>query len=134
MVSEAGTILNITPNKLIFSKVISALGGRVPPAIVGLCEVESDKALSDLAERRCEPNIRRPLDCAAFDALAHRRVARGAGPPLSRVDPSGATMRALYDVAAPAKLNLHNAWSARRWLPPAAVGLHADRLVRHTAF
>ena len=30
------------------SKVISAIGGWVPPAIVGLCEVESDKALSDL--------------------------------------------------------------------------------------
>ncbi|NLI72027.1 MAG: hypothetical protein GX361_04770 [Bacteroidales bacterium] len=30
------------------SKVISALGGWVPPALVGLCEVESDKALHDL--------------------------------------------------------------------------------------
>lgn len=32
------------------SKVISALGGWVPPAIVGMCEVESDKALSDLTK------------------------------------------------------------------------------------
>lgn len=30
------------------SKVISALGGWVPPALVGLCEVETDKALHDL--------------------------------------------------------------------------------------
>lgn len=30
------------------SKVVSALGGWVPPAIVGLCEVESNKALHDL--------------------------------------------------------------------------------------
>lgn len=30
------------------AKVISALGGWQPPAIVGLCEIESDKAMSDL--------------------------------------------------------------------------------------
>jgi hypothetical protein len=41
----------------------------------------------------------------------------------------------LYDVPAPAKLNLflHITGRRARWLPPAAVGLHADRLVRHAA-
>ena len=49
---------------------------------------------------------------------------------------SSTRMKALYDVPAPAKLNLFLHVTGRRpdGYPPAAVGLHADRLVRHAAF
>ena len=87
------------------------------------------------ATRRCpagRPTCRSwpKAACArvARTAPAGRGPARGAGP-LTR-------MRALYDVPAPAKLNLflHVTGRAGRRLPPAAVGLHAARLARHAAF
>lgn len=39
------------------SKVISAVGGWQPPAIVGLCEVESDRAMSDLTTKSPLKNL-----------------------------------------------------------------------------
>ncbi|NLO71914.1 MAG: endonuclease [Porphyromonadaceae bacterium] len=39
------------------SKVISAVGGWQPPAIIGLCEVESDRAMSDLTTKSPLKNL-----------------------------------------------------------------------------
>ena len=66
---------------------------------------------------------------------AQRAATRRRQPTCASCSSVGA-MQALYDVPAPAKLNLflHVTGRRRRRLSPAAVGLHADRLVRHAAF